>query len=308
MKRYVLQGMLALVLAAGMAACGPKNGGDADEPGGGTGGEGGATTEPQISTLQKLVDRLNAAIADGNEAEAKAILEGQTADMLVEAMGLVPELELAGEDAALIDYLDWEKANGIVFVLENEDAAANKATLVGKKDDLAEFKGEVDVIGDGDAAQLEFLDLAAGRRDEIMSENLQREKLLEVVVALNKAIADQDEKAFQSCVTNDTINNEVKLFSFSTKKKSNWNVKTLLKKLEEDGVVFSVTGLDPDSGEGTLVLKDEDGLEIRKGDVKFVSEIGKMRLDYAALANFPGTVVFYIDDAQAELDAKKKPK
>lgn len=288
--------VFCMSLAFALAACGPKP--PAEEPGGGKGE--GKGDEPEVdedrSELQVLVDRLNAAIAEGNESEAEAIIESQTADMIVEFMGLIPEWEPAGSDYSLADYLDWEKENGVTFQLKDESDGAGM--LVGLVDGFEDFEGEV-AIEDG---KLEFLDLASERRDDILSDGLQREKFYEIVDNLNKAIKEQDAAKFQVSLTNDTINAEVKLYSYFTSKKSNLSPKGLVKHMRKQGYEFSASKIDVDTGKAILTVVDGDGNEVLEGDMVFKSEIGKMRLHYVELLEAR------IAEEQAKLDEKKGKK
>ncbi len=291
--------MAVIILTISVAACGPRNHPtetpdkvDAD-----AGNADGDATSP--STLSKLVERLNAAIAEGNETEAEAIIENDTAGMLVEAMGLVPENQPAGEEFALVDFLDWEKAQGVVFVLENEKVDKGTGMLIGQVNGLDEFEGEVCVKMDGDEAKLEFYDLAGQIRDEILSKGLAREKFIEIVDNVNKAIKEENSNLLQNSLTLDTLNAEIKLLSYMTQKKSNWSLKGVVKRMKSKGFEYSVKGLDVDKGSATLIVTDGDGSEVIKGDVIFTTEVGMMRLDYKDLLQT------LIDAEQAKIDKKK---
>jgi hypothetical protein len=283
-KHQEITRLAVAVLAVVIAACGPKK--PPEEPGkevgSETGHEGGAST----STLEKLVDRLNSVIVQGDDAEAEKLLESQTADMLVEIISVNPECQPEGEEPALVDYLNWEKENGIRYIVEELDDDGMSGTVTAKIEDLDEFSGKMNVVGEGENARLEFLDLAAERRDEILSQNIQREKLVEIVEKANKAISTQDGKLFQECLTNDTINAEVKLLSYFAKKK-------------KDGYGFKATKIKANTGDALLEVTDGDGNVVLKGKMKFVSEIGKMRMEYTDLLEAR------IDEEQAKLDAKK---
>ncbi len=286
---------VALALAFALAGCGPKP--PAEEPAGGGGKDTGKTkASKDVSPLQALVDRLNAAVAEGNESEAQAILETQTADMIIEFMGFVPEWTPAGADYSLADFLDWEKDNGVTYELRGEQDGSG--TLVGLVDGLEEFEGPV-AIEDG---KLEFLDLASERRDDILSDGLQREKFVEIVDNVNKAISEQDASKFQVSLTNDTINAEVKLYSYFTSKKSNLTPKGLVKYMKKEGYKFSASKIDVDTGKAILTVVNGEGTEVLKGDMVFHSEIGKMRLDYVELLEAK------IAEEQAKLDEKKGKK
>jgi hypothetical protein len=293
---------LTLILAAALlVACGPKK---PPEDAAGKAGDKGTSsqTEEDQSLLATLVERLNKAIDEGNEAEAGAILEEQTRDMLVEIMMVVPEWEPAGDDVALVDYLDWEKENGIRYELVEEDAESGTGTIMAQINELDEFEGDVSVVGEGDEAQLEFLDFASERRDEVLSQNIAREKFLVIVENINKAIEGLDAKMFQDSVTNDTINNEVKLYSYYTKKKSNLSPKGLVKMMKKEGYFFSASKINAQTGDAMLKVVDGDDNVVLEGPMKFRSEIGKMRLDYADLLQTR------IDEEQAAIDEKKSKK
>lgn len=291
----------AIIIAAAslvLAACGPK--GPAKEPKGGTQEEGQSDVEAGKSDLQKLVDRLNSAIAEGNEAEIKALIEPQTADLIVEFMGLVPEWEPVGDDVGLVDYLDWEKENGVSYVLRDDDE--NSGTLVAQVDGLESFEGLVTMVGSGEDAQLEFLDFAAERRDQILSDGIAREKLIESVDNVNKAIDKKDAKLLQENLSNETINKEVELYSYFTSKKSNLSPKGLVKWFKENGYTFKATKVNVSTGEAMLTVTDGDGNEVLKGEMMFKSEIGKMRLEYSPLLQTR------IDEERAKLEEKKGKK
>jgi hypothetical protein len=235
------------------------------------------------SKLAKLVDRLNASIQDGNEAEATAIIESDTLDMLVEAMGILPEWEPAGEEFAIIDYLDWEKERGVTFILEDEDTENDAGTLIGQINGLDEFEGKVSLVGEGDGAQMEFYNLAGMIRDEILSKGLQREKYIAIVDNINKSIAETDTKLFQNSLTLDTLNAELKIISYETKKKSNWSIKGILQRMKNQGFKYSVSKLDVDSGEAMLKVIDSKDDVVLEGDMIFKSEVGFLKLDYLTL-------------------------
>jgi hypothetical protein len=296
-KHQEITRLAVAVLAVVIAACGPKK--PPEEPGkevgSETGHEGGAST----STLEKLVDRLNSVIVQGDDAEAEKLLESQTADMLVEIISVNPECQPEGEEPALVDYLNWEKENGIRYIVEELDDDGMSGTVTAKIEDLDEFSGKMNVVGEGENARLEFLDLAAERRDEILSQNIQREKLVEIVEKANKAISTQDGKLFQECLTNDTINAEVKLLSYFAKKKKDLSTGGLVKYMKQNGYGFKATKIKANTGDALLEVTDGDGNVVLKGKMKFVSEIGKMRMEYTDLLEAR------IDEEQAKLDAKK---
>lgn len=297
--------VVCVALSLALMACGPKTPPDSPDK---TDGQDGAKTtkddgeDAGPSELAKLVERLNEAIQEGNEAEATAIIEEQTADLLVEAVSLLPEWEPAGDEYGLVDYLDWEKQEGVTYVLEDEDPEAGTATMVAQIDGLDEFEGEVTLVEVDGETQMDFMDFAAMRRDEVLSEGLAREKFIEIVDNVNRAIEELDSNTFQNSLTLDTLNAEIELLSYSTKKKSAWSLKGVLKRMKNLGYSYSVSGLDVDTGEAKVTITDDDGEVVLEGDVVFKTEVGMMRLHYAPL------VQEKIDAAKAKLDAKKKKK
>ncbi|MBW2263292.1 MAG: hypothetical protein JRG91_15095 [Deltaproteobacteria bacterium] len=296
MTRFVGDALCAALVLT-LTACGPKP--PAEEPEG-TGETGKTETTEDTSQLQTFVDRLNAAISEGSESEATVIIESQTAEMIIEFMGLVPEWEPAGNDFSLADYLDWEKENGVSYKLRDE--TDGKGTLVAIVNGLEEFEGAVTIEGEGDEARLEFFDMASDRRDDILSDGLQREKFIEIVDNINKAISEQDPSLFQVSVTNDTINAHVKLYSYFTAKKSSLTPKGLVKHMKKQGYEYTATKIDVDTGKAVLTVVEEGDKEVLKGDMVFRSEIGKMRLDYAELLEVR------LAEEQEKLDAKKGKK
>jgi hypothetical protein len=294
---------LAVILLMGpLAACGsgtqgpqsPAGREDAQGKESG-GGEEEAEGDGPAAELAEHVEKLNEAIEQGDEAAAEALLEEQTAEMMVEAVSLLPEAEPLGDEYTLADYLAWEKEQGVVYVLDDVDAEGGTGTLVGQVDGLDEFEGTVTLVEEDGETRMEFLDLAALRRDDILSEGLQRQKYIDIIDAINTAIEDMDSNVLQNKLTLDTLNEEIELLSYSTKKKSALSLKGVVRNMHNKGYVFTVEDLDVDTGDTTLTILDEDGDVVIEGPAEFKAEMGQMRLHYAPL----------LEARIEELEAKK---
>lgn len=235
------------------------------------------------SELDKAVERLNAAVGEGNEKEIEELVVEYTLDLLLDVVGFSPE-EKGGafSNPTTADFLDFEKRNNVEYVLAGYDEEEETEILQIVEDGTVVAEGPVSLVSKNDMKMLDFEPVAQLRLEKVQSEGILRGKYIDVIDKLNEAVSDGNTIAVKKLVTIDTLNLELKVRSYDIKHKKNLSLKLILDTWNGKGALFEVSKIDINAQTAQLKLSSGDDV-IYEGQCKFITEIGKLKVDFSEI-------------------------
>jgi hypothetical protein len=231
--------------------------------------------------LAEALDLLNKAIAEGNEAAAEDLIGQPTLNLLKDTVSFSPEDKGGGiQNAATADILDFEKKNGVTYARGEPDPDTGSDTIQIIEGDAVVASGPVAVSKEGGRIRIDFEQAAQQRLEKIQSDGILRQKYLDVIDAVNKVIEEGAANDLKNLITITTLNLELEVRSYSVKYKKNLSLQLMVDTWKSSGASFEITDVDIQAQTAMMKLAGDKGI-IYQGKCAFITEIGKLKLDFS---------------------------
>jgi len=304
MKRKIYLPLFFFILPIATTGCGAKKGVSESKT------ESSAEKENKLSTTDKnkgnkiaeMINLLNKAITDGDSVAFEKIVSKRTINIMKDIVAFSPEEKGGGiQNPGTEEILSFEKNNSVKYMKGEPDPETGTDTIKIIENETEVGMGPVEIVEKEGIMMLDFEQAVQQRLEKIQSEGILRQKFLDVVSALNKAIDEGIANELKNLLTIDTLNYELKVRSYFVKYKKNLNLQLIVDNWKSQEAHFEVKNIDIHTQTGDLKLEGKKGI-IYEGKCSFKTEIGKLKLDLSEILKAK------LEELEAEEKASQKKK
>jgi len=228
----------------------------------------------RLEKISTLVNEINAAIETQDAEKFWSVFTNGTRDLFYKVANL--DMAIAGiKDRSPAEHvLQQQKDFDVVYTLEDVDAEAMTATLVGvMRGSGDEVRFPMAFVQDGDTILIDYTQVLEER-----FKNLKAARMRSLVVDLNKAIDEGDAGLLTSILTDATVTGcPGFLHDVKAKGKKPPTAEDILKALKKAVVIVELAEEDPETLSAKLSVKT--GEKTSTVEVTFVFEEEMLRID-----------------------------